>query len=155
MAKDWSKRWEGAPADDDDHRGILSLLFRICLVGIVAFVFYGMYSHRDDPPDPLPVKQENPADDLSVANLEWSREGFGSVLVADITISNQGRHDLHDIELTCSGKGASGTVINKRHHTIYDIVPARGQKRFREVNLGFFDPQVRHADCIVTGAQLP
>ncbi|MBU0824289.1 MAG: hypothetical protein KKA44_14175 [Alphaproteobacteria bacterium] len=97
---------------------------------------------------------ENPADGASVEAIRPRKEGFGNVLVVDLTIRNDSLSNLKDFIISCETKGNSGTTIDVNRRPIYDVVDARTSRTFREINMGFINNQAASTDCRVEGASI-
>jgi len=97
---------------------------------------------------------ENPADGASVEAIRPRKEGFGNVLVVDLTIRNDSLSNLKDFIIACESKGNSGTTIDVNRRPIYEVVNARSSRSFREINMGLINNQVSSTDCRVEGASI-
>ena len=61
--------------------------------------------------------------------MTWEKGGFGSVLVADVTLTNKSAYPIKDVELFCALVAESGTELGRQRHTIYNRSPPRRRKR--------------------------
>jgi hypothetical protein len=93
--------------------------------------------------------RDNPEMGADIIEVRPSRGGFGTVLVTDLTIRNRSLSDLKDFQLVCDNIGPSRSVIGQSKAVLYEVVPARSTKTFKEVNMGFMHPQTKSADCHV------
>ncbi len=91
-------------------------------------------------------QRANPKEYLTL-NHAWRAGGFGSVMIADFTITSRLQFPVKDIAIRCTGYGNSGTKISELATTVYEIVPARATKRMSGVNVGFMSSQVTRAGC--------
>lgn len=80
-------------------------------------------------------------------NYKWSKGGFDNIMMADFTIINPSEYTIKDITITCQHYAKSGTMIDSNTRTIYDIVPAKGKKVFKNFNMGFIHSQVYSSAC--------
>jgi len=80
--------------------------------------------------------------DVQIIQWSFTKEAFGTVMIADFTIKNATAHDIKDITITCRHYAASGTKIDSNTRTIYQIIPAGKAVRFRNINMGIIDTQV-------------
>jgi hypothetical protein len=111
-------------------------------------------SQTPQPVDPRAEVRRNPERYLEISRFSWSKEGFGSVMVADFSIKNTSDYDLKDISIKCRHSGRSGTVIDTNERTIYEIVQAKTTKPIRHFSMGFIHSQAARSGCEVVGATL-
>ena len=83
-------------------------------------------------------------------DFKWSKSGFDNVMMADFTIINPSDYTIKDIEITCTHYAKSGTKIDSNTRTIYDVVPAKGKKIFKDFNMGFIHSQAQSSACECT-----
>ncbi len=83
-------------------------------------------------------------------DFKWSKGGFGSIMMADFTITNQSKYTVKDLDVTCTHYANSGTKIDSNSRTIYETVPANGKKTIRDFNMGFIHSQAVRSSCEVT-----
>ena len=83
-------------------------------------------------------------------DVRWSTGGFGSVMLADFSVSNSSPYPVKDLEVTCTHFANSGTQIDSNTQTIYEVVPAKGKKVVRDFNMGFIHSQATSTSCKVT-----
>lgn len=96
--------------------------------------------------------QSNPERALEIANFSWEKGGFGSVQLVRFTVKNSAPFAIKDFELTCNHQGPSGTNMDRNVRVVYELVPANGSKRVREVNMGWIHNQVTTSRCEITDA---
>jgi len=87
---------------------------------------------------------------LKIKKINWHIGGFGTVMVADLTIENQSEYGIKDFTIDCRLSGKSGTKISSCSKTIYEILPAKTTKTFRRVNVGLIHPDSARASCEIT-----
>jgi len=73
---------------------------------------------------------------VSLVDYSWRKGGFNTVMIATFTIANGNDFAIKDLYVACELSARSGTTIGVTAVTIYDTVPARGRKTFREINMG-------------------
>lgn len=83
-------------------------------------------------------------------DFNWSKSGFGSVMVADFVIRNPTQYRFKDFEIKCTHSASSGTVIDSNTHTIYEIVQPKSTKVIKGMNMGFINSQVASSSCGIT-----
>ena len=74
--------------------------------------------------------------------------------MADLSITNPTQHSFKDITIKCTHAGASGTVIDSSTRTIYEFVPAKSTRKFRNFNMGFIHAQASKSHCEITDLKL-
>lgn len=75
--------------------------------------------------------------------------GFETVLILSGTVSSVADFEIKDVEIVCDLFANSGTRVGRVTETLYEVVPAKGSKRFSELNMGFMggSGQVATFDC--------
>lgn len=125
------------------------ILFWVFVGGflLLGAVTYSMRNHppaapSESPPDPkrdyLPWVQPY---------AQWAKGGFGRVLVAKIVIANQGDRAVKDVTLKCTLYGKSGTAIEAKSVTVYELIGPRESTARAEHNLGFITGQEDSMTC--------
>jgi hypothetical protein len=82
--------------------------------------------------------------------MTWEKSGFGSVLVADVALTNKSAHPIKDVELSCLIVAESGTELGRKRHTIYESFAPKKTKRVRQTNMGFIHSQAHKVGCVVS-----
>lgn len=95
---------------------------------------------------------DKPETALEIVKFDWNKDGFSSIMMVDATVQNHAPFPIKDFELHCVHQGPSGTDMDRNTRTVYEIVPARGSKRVREINMGFIHSQVATSRCEITDA---
>jgi len=98
--------------------------------------------------------RENPEEGAVVEKVRGRKEGFGNVLVVDITLRNDALSNLKDFQITCESKGHSGTVVDSNTRTLYEVVDARSTRTFRKLNMGLLHSQANTTHCTVDQASI-
>lgn len=80
---------------------------------------------------------------------KWAKSGFGNIMEADFTISNDNPFAVKDLKILCTGSAKSGTKIDKNENVIYEVVPAKGKKSVYSFNMGFINSQVERVSCVI------
>lgn len=83
-------------------------------------------------------------------DYKWSKEGFGSIMIADFTVHNPTRYRFKDFEIKCTHFAPSGTEIDSNTRTIYEIVEPNATKIIKQQNMGFIDTQAARSSCQIT-----
>jgi len=105
----------------------------------------GTSSTTASAPSPKKIAMENVELDFS-----WGKEGFGNVMEANFTITNNSEYQIKDIEITCTHYAKSGTRIDSNERTIFDVVPAKSKKKLDKFNMGFIHSQAEKTGCVIT-----
>jgi hypothetical protein len=100
----------------------------------------------------LRERNRNPADRLTIRGMTWSLAGFKNVGLVNVTIENSNDFPVKDVGIRCYFSGKSGTQLSSKNHIIFDTIPAKTKKAFKEVNVGFIDSQSATASCNVETA---
>lgn len=69
-------------------------------------------------------------------DFDWRRGGFDTVMIATFKIKNGNPFAIKDIAVVCELSAPSGTTVGLNTVTLYEIIPAKGRKTIREVNMG-------------------
>ena len=102
----------------------------------------------------LKTAVENPEQGAQLVKFVGHKEGFGNVLVIDVTIRNDSLSNLKDFQIVCESMGPSGTVTDQNTRVLYGVVEARKTRTFRKLNMGFVNQQSVNADCRVDQASI-
>ena len=89
-------------------------------------------------------------ENISIENLKWSKEGFGSVMVASFVISNNNPAPIKDVQVTCVHAADSGTVIDRNTRTIFERIESGSYFYVRDLNMGFIHSQAVQSRCYVS-----
>ncbi len=144
------------------RKGHTAMAKTIAFVWLAIFVVWTMALRSTD------VKTNNSASTLSSSyqtttksrkdialefvriDFKWAKEGFGTVMIADFTITNPTSYTVKDLEVTCTHYANSGTEIDSNSRTIYETVPAKGKKVVRNFSMGFIHSQAARSSCKIT-----
>lgn len=101
----------------------------------------------EDHPAPQNDPSEQPMQTTKLEAFSWYKGGFGSIMMANFTIRNDGDITVKDLEIQCTHSAPSGTEIDSNTRTIYEIVPPHSRRQFRNFNMGFIAEQVASSSC--------
>ena len=87
-------------------------------------------------------------------DFSWRKEGFGSIMEADLKIINNSDEDIKDIEIQCSHYAKSGTKIDSNTRTIYEVIKANSKRSFDNFNMGFIHYQANSSSCYINDFSL-
>lgn len=88
-------------------------------------------------------KEEGRSPEGGLISYNWHVDGFGAVAIIDrITIRNTSDEPCKDIKGIMSFYAKSKTLLGSKPFVIYDIVPPKSKKTFKDVNVGFVHSQV-------------
>ena len=99
-----------------------------------------------EPPRPLKADVMRAVD----LTMRWEKGGFGTVLVANVTLTNKSAHPVKDVELLCGIWAESGTELGRLRHTIYEAFAPQRTKTVRQANMGFIHSQAHTVGCVVS-----
>lgn len=68
-------------------------------------------------------------------------------------IENSDDTARRDVRLRCTQNGASGSVIRTQEITVFEVIPAKGRRSFRDLTLGFVDDQMKTVGCEIIEAR--
>jgi hypothetical protein len=88
--------------------------------------------------------------EIRVGNLRWSKEGFGNVMEASFSITNQNRYPVKDLVVKCIHFAPSGSAIDSNTRTVYQRIPVGQTILVHELNMGFIHTQATRSYCSVT-----
>ena len=123
-------------------RGCGWLILAILLFSVVIVLMSGNNTDVNSSQDPKSIAMQN-----TKLDYEWSKGGFGSVMLGSFTVTNKSDYQFKDFTVRCVHSAASGTVIDSNTHTVYDLVKAHSTKKFKEVNMGFIHSQATSSAC--------
>jgi hypothetical protein len=95
-------------------------------------------------------KASRPHHYVTIEKFSWSKDGFGTVMMANLALKNGLASPVKDIEVTCTHSAPSGTQIDSNTRTIYQRIESNGTKRVSEFNMGFINSQTTRSGCEVT-----
>jgi hypothetical protein len=96
--------------------------------------------------DALPTPKEDAMIQTKIF-VNGEKGGFGTVFIANITAENPTKYAIKDLQIQCEMMGASGTSLGIKRETVFEIVPAKSKKTFRNINFGFINSQVSKFNC--------
>ncbi len=101
----------------------------------------------------LRERNRDPGERITMPSFSWSVGGFGTVGSATVTIDNGNDFPVKDIDVRCEFSGKSGTHLSSSQRTIFDTIPAKAKRTFKDVNMGFIHSQSAKASCRVETAK--
>jgi hypothetical protein len=69
-------------------------------------------------------------------DFDWRKGGFDAVMIATFRISNGNPFAIKDIGIVCTLSAPSGTTLGLNAVTLYQVIPAKGRKTIRDLNMG-------------------
>ena len=82
-------------------------------------------------------------------DFKWGRAAGGILMMADFTVQNNSPYDVKDIAIRCDQFAKSGTRIDRKTRTLYEVVGAHSKKRFTRFPMGVIDSQVETSSCSI------
>ncbi len=83
-------------------------------------------------------------------DFSWGTKGFGNIMNANFTITNNSNIAIKDVDIECSHFAKSGTLIDSNKRTIYEIVDAGETKQFNDFDMGFIHSQANESSCVIS-----
>jgi hypothetical protein len=97
------------------------------------------------------AEAEDPLKNITIDSFRGEKGGFGSVMKATFVIINRNKFAVKDVEVTCTHRANSGSVIDSNRRTIYERIKAGGNHAVVDFNMGFIHSQANSTNCRVTG----
>jgi hypothetical protein len=101
----------------------------------------------------LRERNRDPGEKITMPSFSWKIGGFGTVGSATVTVDNGNDFPVKDIDVRCEFSGKSGTQLSTSQRTIFDTIPAKAKRTFKDVNMGFIHSQSAKASCRVETAK--
>lgn len=98
--------------------------------------------------------RSHPLEFIEIVNNNWYMGGFGVIPIHAITLKNKGEVSYKDIKIAITYTSRSDTLIDVGTQVIYDVLPAKKTKTFREINMGFMDSQAAKSRVKIISAEI-
>jgi hypothetical protein len=99
------------------------------------------------------VFSARPSDVITIKNWEWSGSQYATEgILKEITLENKGETNYRDIEIQLEYFSPSGEKLGPTTAVIHGILPAKSEKTFYGINVGFRQPQIKKTLITVTDA---
>jgi hypothetical protein len=92
-------------------------------------------------------RPENPERFVRIAAFTWSKAVPEIAIQANLTIESALPFALKEIEVACAQFARSGVVIDSRHRTITEVVPAHGRLQVEALDIGPIHPEAGSSGC--------
>src|SRR5262245_33266348 len=128
-------------------RTIVLLLLVVGVIGVLALVTNRQKQQiAPAPQSSVPVQRASLENvDLKVS---W-RKTSTNMMIARIAVTNRNDHDVKDLDIECTMYAPGGTALGEARRTVYDVVPAKADRTFRDVSMGTIHGQANTARCNV------
>jgi len=95
---------------------------------------------------------------ILVKNWEWTGGQYGTEgIIKEITLENNSTDSWKDIKIRIDFLGLSGGKVGVRGFTsraiIHDILPARSERTYKDINVGFRHPDAKEVSISVMSAK--
>jgi hypothetical protein len=95
---------------------------------------------------------------IHVKNWEWTGGSYGTEgIIKEITLENNSTENWKDIKIRIDFLGLSGGKVGVRGFTsraiIHDILPARSERTYKGINVGFRHPDAKEVSISVMSAK--
>ncbi len=106
------------------------LVIVVVLICVVYFLFKHVSTSLESATGSSPSTEGRKEIVLRDVKLDyrWYKSGFGSVMVADLTVTNPTAIRFKDFEVTCTHFAPSGTKIDSNTRTVYQSRRAELEK---------------------------
>ena len=121
----------------------------IIILGIIGAMAGGENNGGSSSGTPTLSPKEQALQNLEF-NFDWSKGGFESIMMIDMTIKNNGDKDIKDFTVECEHSSNSGTKIDSNKREVYEIIKAGETRTFKEFNMGFIHSQAKSSSCGIT-----
>jgi hypothetical protein len=85
-------------------------------------------------------------DRLILSKVVWELNYMRPILT--LTIKNPTEETVIDFGIECDFLGKSGTRLSKNSTTIYDTIPPLSEKTFKNIEIGYVNPQSSNISCM-------
>ena len=123
------------------------------LVGVAVIWWMASRDSSESIPS-APDPHEAAVSSLSLENIHWHTDGFGTIMMLDATVKNSGARSVKDVKIKCDSFAKSGTKIDTNTKVVYDIFPANKTTKVKDFNMGFINSQAESSRCSVVDAAL-
>ena len=131
-------------------RTIVPLLLVVGVIGVLALVNNHKQQAAPAPQSSAPVQRAS--DSLENVDLKVSwRKTSTNMMIARIAVTNRNDHDVKDLDVECTMYAPGGSALGEARRTVYDVVPAKADRTFRDFNMGTIHGQANTARCNVIG----
>jgi hypothetical protein len=130
---------------------------KLFVAALVLIIFIGIISSNKSTPttsstdsEPAPVDVKELLLKQVRLQYSWTKEGFGSFMTANFTVTNPTGIAFKDFEITCKHTAPSGTEIDSNVRTIYEVVVANSTWKKQNFDMGFIHSQAQKSSCSIT-----
>lgn len=121
----------------------------LIIFGIVGAMLGEDKSNSSVSGEPILSPKEQALKDLDF-KFDWSKGGFDSIMMIDMTVKNNGSKDIKDFTVECEHSSNSGTKIDSNKREVFEIIKAGETRKFKEFNMGFIHSQATSSSCGIT-----
>ena len=130
-------------------RTIVLLLLVVAVIGALALV-----NNHQEQQAAAAAQSSVPVQRASLENVDlkvsW-RKTSTNMMIATIAVTNRNDHDVKDLDVECTMYTPGGTALGEARRTVYDVVPAKADRMFRDFSMGTIHGQANTAQCNVIG----
>jgi hypothetical protein len=130
-------------------RTIVLLLLVVGLIGALALVNNTRKQQAAAAPQSLASVQRASAENVDV-KVSW-RKTSTNMMIATIAVTNRNDRDVKDLNVECTMYTPGGTALGEARRTVYDVVPAKADRTFRDFSMGTIHGRANTARCNVIG----
>jgi hypothetical protein len=130
-------------------RTIVLLLLVVGVIGALALASNSRKQQVAPAPQSSPPVQRASIENVDV-KVSW-RKTSTNMMIATIAVTNRNDQDVKDLDLECTMYTPGGTALGEARRTVYDVVPAKADRTFRDFSMGTIHGQANTAGCNVIG----
>ena len=128
-------------------RTIVLLLLVVAVIGVLAVVNNNQKQRAAPAPQSSSPVQQVALENVDL-NVSW-RKTSTNMMIARIAVTNRNDHDVKDLDIECTMYAPGGTALGEARRTVYDVVPAKADRTFRDFSMGTIHGQANTARCNV------
>jgi hypothetical protein len=127
---------------------VLKTVGAILLLFIVLPFVIPKSTDPKETPKTSPPKEPSPKEQIQKqlsVSMNWGKDGFGTVMVADLFFTNNSPHTVKDPEIAVITYGSNDTRISRKKHVITQTIPPLSKITVSQFNFGFVNQQTAKA----------
>lgn len=128
---------------------------RLILLVLVTLTFILVNINAPDSHAQKPKKPESVKRVIVVKDYKWASAGMGRpAIMSEITIENRGDNDYEDLAVEVDFYTANDIPLGSLRTTIKEILPAKSEKTFYNLNFGIMHSELKNSVARVVNAEL-
>ncbi len=128
---------------------------RLIILTFVSLTFILVNINAPNARAQKPKKPESVKRVIVVKDYKWASAGMGrSAIMSEITIENRGENDYEDLAVEVDFYTANDIPLGSLRTTIKEILPAKSEKTFYNLNFGIMHSELKNSVARVVNAEL-